>query len=381
MKRREIVADLVKAAFIALNVKVMASSSLIMPWNSLVDDLCVIFAIVVMFIKTSTFTIAFRKLITLAAVALFALYTCLITRQYDLLITVIGICLLIDEDLEAYISLMFKLQVAILTGHIVVSGFWSLTGRYDYFWATIADRLRFNGGFIHSNVFSCFILSCMVMFVWMRFKRITPIQFAGMACITVLSYILNRSRTGLLLNIFLLLIVILTQKKSKLLEKAIDPILFPLFPAMTALVFWAQGQFVAGNDIAVLLDNLLTSRIKYAAYAYTQSGVTWLPRYLDYVESGVVTWTSEWELTTFTFDNLYSCLFVQMGIVWIGVISVMIAAVCKKFDFKNKLVMLIWVLFAMVEVHGINCFKFFPLILLSALLSEKGAEGHSKCND
>ena len=44
MKQREIVVDLVKAAFVLLIVKVMASSSVLMPWNSLVDNLCIIFA-------------------------------------------------------------------------------------------------------------------------------------------------------------------------------------------------------------------------------------------------------------------------------------------------------------------------------------------------
>lgn len=381
MKRREIVVDLVKAAFTMLIVKVMATSSAIIPWNSLLDNLCIIFAVCVMLVKIYRLTLPFRKLIELAGVALLAVFTCVRMGQYDLLITVIAICLLMDEDLDAYIDLMFKVQVFIILAHIAVSGFLSLLGAGDNFWHMTDNRLRFNGGFAHANVLACYTLSCMLMFAWKQFKHITTNQFAVMACITVLSYAMSRSRTGLLLNLFLLLLLILTQNENKLVMKAIDPGLLLLFPALTAFVFWAQRQYVAGNSIAILLDDLLTGRIKYAAYGYLRSGITWLPRYLDYADSGVVGWTPEWNLNTFTFDNLYSFLFLQMGIIWIGVFAVMIAVVRKRFDFRNKLFMLIWIFYGMVEVHGLNCFKFFPLLLLSTLFSAKGAEDHSICND
>lgn len=381
MKRREIVVDLVKAAFIALIVKVMASYSMIMPWNSHVDNLCLAFAICVTFAKICRLTFPLNKLIALALAALLALYTGVSMKQYDLLVTVIAICLLIDEDLEEYISLMLRVQIWILIGHIAFSVFLSLTGRAYLFWVRPDHRLRFTGGFMHPNVLSSFILSCMLMFAWKRFRRITPNEFGWMVCITILTFIMSRSRTGLLLNLFTLLLLFLAQNENRLVTKALHPVLLVIFPGLSAMIFWAQKQYAAGNSIALVLDDLMTGRIKYAAYAYLRSGTTWLPRYLDYAASGVVSWTPEWNLNTFTFDNLYSFLFMQMGMIWIGVIAVLIIFSCKKFDFRNNLFILIWVLYSTVETHGLNCFKFFPLLLLSTLLSGKGAEAHSIPND
>jgi len=377
MKRREIVADLVKTAFIVLIVKVMASSSVIMPWNSFVDNVCIAFAICVLLAKVSRLTFTLGKLIILAFMSLVTMYTCLSMRQYDLMITLVAVCLLIDEDLDAYVSLMFKTQAFILIGHVAVAGFLSLIGEADSYWIMTDDRLRFTGGFTHPNVLSCYTLSCMAMFAWIRFGRITSNQFSWLLCISVLSYALNRSRTGLLLNLFLLLLILVAQNEKQIVEKTISIILFYIFPVLTAVVFWAQGQFQSGNRIALFLDELLTGRIKYAAYGYLRSGLTWLPRYLDYVDTGVVGWTPEWRLNTFTFDNLFSFIFIQMGMIWIGIITVMIAVVCKKFSLRNKVFILIWVLYGMVEVHGLNCFKFFPLILLTTLLSRNGAERYA----
>lgn len=378
MKRREIVVDLVKAAFIVLIVKVMATASRIMPWNSYLDNLCIVFAVGVMLAKICTLTFEFKKLIMLAAAALLTLYTCVALKQYDIFITVIVICLVMNEDLDEYITLMLKTQAIIIIGHIIVSGSRSLIGEGADYWRMTGDRLRFNGGFVHANVLSCYIMSCTLMFAWKRFGRITANQFAWMLCITVLAYIASRSRTGLMLNLFTLLIILLAQKENQLAVKGTNALLPPLFPALTALFFLMQKWYVAGNRVAVILDKLLTGRIKYAAYAYIRSGVTWLPRYLDYADSGVVSWTEEWNLNTFTFDSMYSFLFIQMGIVWVGLISLLIAVVCRKFDFKNKLFILIWVLYAIVEVHGLNCIKFFPLILLSTLLSGKGVESRAE---
>ena len=377
MSQRNHVVDLVKVAFVVLIIKVTALYSALMPWSSLVDNLCIVFVIGVTFAKLTRLTMPLGRLLTLAILSLFALYTCVTMGQYDLLVTLLALILLIDEDLEEYISLMLKIQAWLLVAHLAGSTLLSLLGDSRRFWFIANDRLRFKGGYDHSNVLSCFIQSCLLMFAWLRFRRITPNQFGWMTVVTVLTFIISRSRAGLLLNIFTLLILILAQNDNKLVKKLLD-FAFPLlFPAQVAFIFLAQKYYTSGNGAAHLLDTLLTGRIKYAAYGYLRSGLTLLPRYLDYADSGVVSWTPEWNLNTFTFDCLYSFLLMQMGILWIVVISALFIWMRKKLDFRNKIFLLIWMLFSVVEIHGLNCFKFFPLLLISTLLSEKGAEDHS----
>lgn len=379
MKRQEHNVDLVKAAFIVLIVKVMASSSLIMPWSTLVDNLCVIFGVCVMVAKICTLTFTIGKFLALALTGLLTLYTCVSTGMYDMLVTVVAICLLINEDLDEYISEMLKIQTIILICHIAVAGIMTLTGAGDYLWNwTEGRRFRFNGGFNHTNVLSSYVLSCMMMFAWKRFRQITANQFGWMTCIAILTYVMTRSRTGLLLNIVLLLLLFFMQNENRLAIQAVNFTLPVLFPALSALIFWAQRQYTSGNSIVRMLDTMLTGRIKYAAYAYVRSGITLLPRPLDYASVGVVAWTPEWNLNTFTFDNLYSFIFMQLGIIWIAVISGIIFVASRKLDIRNRLFLLIWILYCIVEVHGLNCFKFFPLILLTTLLSEKGGRGTSE---
>lgn len=381
MKQREIIVDMGKAAFVVLAFKVMATTSRLIPWNPLADNLCILFALAVMLVKLYTITLPLHKLVSLAAVSLFVLYTCVSMKQYDLLITMIAICLLINEDTDDYVRLLFRIQAILVVGHIVIALLLSLSGQESLFWRMTDSRLRFNGGFVHANVLSSYILSCLLMFVWTRFRRITANEWGIMAAVTVLSYAMTRTRTGLLMSVMLLLLVYAAQRDEKLLEKLIRPVLLLLFPALAALVFWAQKQFLNNHSIAVLLDDLLTGRIKYAAYAYVRSGTTWLPRYLDYAAAGAVTWTPEWNLNTFTFDSVYSFIFMQMGMAWLVIAAVIAIIVCFKSEFKVKLFILAWILYALVEVHGLNCFRFFPLLLLSTLFSKKEASNGSDSQD
>lgn len=373
MKQQEIILDMGRAAFFVLALKVMASSSSLIPWNPLLDNLCILFAVCVMLVKLYTLTLPLHKLIGLGAASLLVLYSCVRIGQYDLMVTLIAVILLIDEDIEGYIALLFRTESLVLAAHIAVALILSLSGSGEVYWRMTGSRLRFDGGFGHANVLSCYITSCMLMYAWIHFKRLTRNQWAWMAAVTVLSYVMSRSRTGLLLNILLLVVVYLAQQEEPLLEKGISRSLLLLFPALSLLVFLATKQYLNGSSWAVLLDDVLTGRIKYAAYAFVRSGTTWLPRYLDYAEMGVVVWTPEWGLNSFTFDNVYSFMFMQLGMVWIILTAVLIAAVSRKASFKVKVFLLVWVLFGMVEVHGLNCFRFFPLLLLSTLLSTEEA--------
>ena len=81
MKQQQLVVDLVKAAFFVLIVKVMASYSAILPWNSLVDNLCIVFALSVMLAKFCPLTFPLNKLFALGAVALLAVYTTATMKQ------------------------------------------------------------------------------------------------------------------------------------------------------------------------------------------------------------------------------------------------------------------------------------------------------------
>ena len=362
--------NLIKLSIGALAIKVMSSVSLLMPWNLWIDNIIIVLSILVLGIKMFEMKMKLKKLLVMTFLALFILVTCVQMKQYDLLISLIAIYLLMNEDVEVYISLIYKIQVGMIVIHMALAGLLSLIGYADQFWIFTGSRFRFNGGFFHPNVLASYISSCMLMYIWKRFGKITSNRFAGLLLVIIGSYVLSRSRTNFLINLLLLFLTIVGQEKKQFFDKVLNKVLKFLFPVLSIFVYFLQTHYLTGNRWILLIDSLLTGRIKYAAYAYWRSGITLWPRFLDYVQSGWVEWNEQWRLNTFAFDNGYSFIWMQMGAVWFVIITILIWVFVKRVDYKTKIFVLIWIVFAMTEVHGFNCFKFFPILLLCFLCSD-----------
>ncbi len=362
--------NLIKLSIGALAIKVMSSVSLLMPWNLWIDNMVVILSICVLCFKMFETKMKLCKFLIMTFLALFTLFTCVQMKQYDLLISMIAIYLLMNEDIEVYISLIYKIQVVMIVIHLVLAGVLSLVGYADQFWIFTGTRFRFNGGFFHPNVLASYISSCMLMYIWKRFGKITANRFAGLLLVIIGSYVISRSRTNFLINLLLLFLTIVGQEKKQFFDKVLNKILRFAFPALAIFVYVLQTRYLTWNRWILLIDSLLTGRIKYAAYAYWRSGTTLFPRFLDYAQSGWVEWNEQWNLNTFAFDNAYSFIWMQMGAVWFVIISMIIWVFVKRIDYKTKIFVLIWIVFAMTEVHGFNCFKFFPILLLCFLCSD-----------
>lgn len=105
------------------------------------------------------------------------------------------------------------------------------------------------------------------------------------------------------------------------------------------------------------VNDLLTTRIKLGSMGLTNFGASFIGQNVEYVNG-------------FTFDNIYSMLLVEYGIVWLIVISVLLYALAKRNNIRTNIFIIIWCFYAMSEVHGTNPFMFFPLLLLVYLFDE-----------
>lgn len=371
-KRLWVKIDLIKLAIVALTIKVMCSNSILLPWNSFLDNFCVVIGVLVFVKKICDQYFKVTQLVLTGLLGMLVLYTGLTIKQYDLMISFITIYILMNENLDEYIEMIFRIEVLIVIFHVLLAIVLSLAGMTQNYWIITGSRIRFNGGFTHPNVLASLIFSCMMMYVWRYFGNISIKKFIGLLLTAVGTFALTKSRTSFLLNILLLIFIYLGQRKQMIFEYVLNKSLRYIFPILSCVIYWAQKNYQSGNQIIQIMDNLLTGRIKYAAYAYETSGLTWLPRYLDYADTGVVSWDPVWNLNTFTFDNVYSFMYMELGIIWIIVFSILIFAICNRIDYKCKMFLLILILYFMTEIHGLNCIKFFPGMLFVFFMNENG---------
>jgi hypothetical protein len=81
----------------------------------------------------------------------------------------------------------------------------------------------------------------------------------------------------------------------------------------------------------------------------------------------VVKWDPYWRFNSITFDNIFTYLLVSQ-MVWLIVISILFYRCAKKGSNKDCIYILAWAMYGITEVHGINPFLFFPLLIISTLM-------------
>lgn len=369
MRIFDIKINLAKIVIVMFTVKILLSYQNILEISPMVDECCVAFAVAVFVLKLLRNPFTVKKFCWFALIGALVLFTCYEIKQYDVLISFITIFLIKDENFEECIRLMLITEIVVMIFICLMGGVAVLQGREKIFFSIKGDRVRFKGAMIHANVFSGCIFSCLLMTMWLCYEKISKKHYMIWGFVAAVAFVLTDTRTTLLLTVFSMSFLVL--RNNRYVQKWCEKYLIFLFPVLVGVIYYWITHFVEGSTVAMYADNLLTGRIELGAYAYERSGITFLPRFLDYAEEGKISWEQAWGLNKFTFDNLYSFLWVQFGFVWIMVITILIGLLVSKTEHKCRFFILIWILYGFTEVHGLNCYKFFPILLASRLFYSK----------
>lgn len=369
IKQRYIKINLIKIAIALLTIKYLVSSTTLIPLPSWFDSLCVGFAMAVFVLKAIHERFLLKEFFYFGIISLFVLYTCMQIQQYELLVNVIALFLLKGEKFDDYVKLSFRIEVFLICLIFTVALVMSVFGHYDDFWMYTEDRLRFTGGFIHPNTLASYSFSCMLKYIWIQYESMTKNRYALLILLSGFIYAFTKTRTTFFVSIGCFCLLLVSQRAF--VKKFVQKYLRWLFPAVMFIMYYCMSNYVNGNPLIILFDKFLTGRIRLGSYAYTRSGVTVLPKYLEYFTAPSVEWTETWGITVFTFDSLYSFILMQLGILWGILLAVLIYIMIKKTDFKCHIFILMWIACAMTEIYGLNCFKFFPAMLFAFLFNRE----------
>ena len=86
---------------------------------------------------------------------------------------------------------------------------------------------------------------------------------------------------------------------------------------------------------------------------------------------GKIAWTPEWQLNYFTLDCTYTSLWVNIGWMWIIILMVCFLMLAKRKEIKISLFIIMWALYAISEVHGLDAYLCFPILMVVLLLNNQ----------
>ena len=141
------------------------------------------------------------------------------------------------------------------------------------------------------------------------------------------------------------------------------------------IVYVEQLNAFHKNIVVMTIDKLLSSRVKLGAYGYDKYGITFLGQNLSNYK---VTWDQEWRLNAHTFDDVYTYCAMNVGIVWLVLITVMFYKLADRHSDKINIFIIIWALYGISEVHVLNGYVFFPILMIMMTFEPSVKCGTSK---
>lgn len=357
--------NLLYLGMLLMIIKVSFSESKILLYNDIVDNLLSWGAtgILAFYIMQQRFSI--KKLIIYSVVTLMSLYSTVVTGQYGFLITIITILAVSDKNFEKIIYFIYKWELCFFIVHTFLSIFWGMIPS-NSLTQVIYGVGRFDFGFLHPNTFSAYLFNLIIMWIWINYDKITYKTIMRIFLISTVAYMFTKTRTTYIdiILICLMLFIFNNKKQNKILSR----IAMGIVPIISIFIFIFISHYTNDNLFILTIDNLLSARIRLGAYAYTNYGVSLLGQNIENVH---MVWDSYWRLNEFTFDCTYYSLMVMQGYIWLLIIVIGFYLLAKKNDNKINIAIVAWSLYAVTEVHGLNGFKCFPILLLALLISSR----------
>lgn len=293
-----------------------------------------------------------------AAVSLLGLYSSYLTGNTMFFITILTILAIYRE--KNIVLILFKYEVVFFVIIVVLA---LITGKIRMF-EEDGFCLYLNLGFSHPNVAAAILFNIMIMWIWLSYNKLKGSAFLLIGIFPFAVYFITGSRTIIVAGLVTVLLVLLSKSESSLVQSGLAIAAGLIVPLLALFFMYAILNYRSGVDFIRTIDELLTGRIKLGAYAYEHFDFTLFGQKV--IQGRVFGYDALWQMSMFTtFDNIYTKLMVNNGIIWLVIISV---AFIRVASFKNNIInsmIIAWAVYGITEGHGIYPCMCFPILLIA----------------
>lgn len=335
-------------------LKTLTAVSGVVPYYEFADDLLSYAAAACFGFSLLCKTYNLQRLIGFASVFLLSLFSAHQSGTLTIVLAVLTCLAFYREDLEKSIAFLFFWEAVYVLFHIGISLILACLGQPPI--VQISDQSRWHFGFSHPNVFSVLLINLLCMWIWLHFDGLNRKHLLAVSLVAAIFYCFTGTRSALYAAFILVFLLVLRRREGLL--------RFGGAVCMIALALAEYGLwkgYLQGSELARSINNILSGRINLAAYALDHFGLCVLGQDLNNIS---VSWDPKWQISTFTFDDIYSYLAINHGLIWLtGIILLFLRAFCRGSS-RNCVFLILWALYGTTETHVINPYLFFPLLLV-----------------
>lgn len=351
-------------------LKVYGSASSILPFYNDIIDTClsllgsccmVIHCIQKRFYNTRTFLIY-------VFVACLSVYSIVVIGNYNIFITVITCFAIRGEKTADVIEFLFRYELLFFSMHLIYAFFRMLLIGDDYM-QVISGVARYNMGLGHPNRFSIFVFNLLLMWIWLNFSTIRLKNIVIIFLISLLNYEITKTRTNEIAIMILLVILLLYKVNSFKMSSCLKNLAMLIVPALEVCSVAMVILYSYSNSLILdMLDKILSARIRLGAYGYNNYGITFLGQH---VLTDEIQYDTTYRLSYFTFDNIYTDIAIQQGLIWVVIVSILFFLLARKKNDASNFAIIAWGIYGITEVHGLNVYMLFVVLLVNELFQNK----------
>lgn len=352
---------------LAINV-ILSFQSVVSVPNS-VDNAIKLLAFIMLLIRYLLVDKKIWQWLTYTALILICAYTSIVADRYVLMITIMTVVGLGNMPIDTFLKKILTVETIAVLTVAAISIVLYISGDTSF----LTDKQGtdyFSFGFGHSNVFSAIVFGLLSIWVFINYNKMGSFYISVLIVAAFIILFAAGTKTIFFNMIIMTVLIVIHQLNNKHLNKIVKHTAMFIFPVTTILLvlailnYWQWGIDDLRN-MPVL--STLFGRIGLGAYAYEQSGWTFLGERITYL--GKVPWDSLWRRNWFTFDNTYTTLLIQYGIFYSIIISVCMYKLAKKYDYKYSLLIITWALSCLTEGYQLNCYIGTVLLTIGLLFS------------
>lgn len=342
-------------------IKTIFGLSAIYEIKGTVDDIIVIIAVVFFAASIITQQTDIKKLIIYCGISMVILFICINSDSNIMLISTLAIFALNEKNINNYLRFVYKMLMLLFILHIIYFLIQGIFGDKTLYYESKGMK-RYMLGFMYANSPSIIFFNIVLIWLWLNYDSIRLVNIFFILLGAAVIVLLTQTRT-MLIEIVLTVICIGIAKKTKI-SSSIYSLAVVIIPIILFLLINYMSKNYTGEGFINTINNALSDRIKLAAYAYKNYGITWFGQR---VPIGEIEWDSIWKLNNFTFDCIYSQMLYNTGLLSIIILMLMMFRVYLYNDKKTSVFFIIWLVYGITEVHGLNGFMLFPILLISQL--------------
>ena len=304
-----------------------------------------------------------RELFIYVVVGGCALYTGLISGYMLIPTTVLSVIAVKDENLRNIAKKTFKLQIILLVFNTFISGIATVWGN-GALWGYTENgkRFRIHLGYGMAGHLADCILNLLCMWIYIHDKKITDKQYAFMTVIALITFLMTDSRTVFILMVFVIVGAKCASKRD-IYDKIIRSIVKIVAPGCTMIMLGAIYLYANGNKVGYLIDRLTNSRVRLCGYNLDRYGITLFGQYCEN-GSGTGDLILKWLSDGVTYDNAYMWMVINMGIIWILIMTVCMIRVSNQGTSVECLLLIACALGAMMDTSFVNSACCFSVMLM-----------------